>query len=304
MHLRRLEIKPGPQRQVPWTPDQWERMFGCKVHRLNHEEKRNLLVFMTRLAQALERWAEIALKQGWVEHWVEGAIFPAEMVFFLAVCEANGVEEIIESGRQDGYSTEILGYYARDRSGLVASIDMETDRDRAGRCRQRLAGNPHLTLLRGDCQSLIGPLLFADRSTPTAVLIDGPKGYPAMMMLLAAAALKWVRVVAMHNLHGDLESTSKERQTFVQLQRGIHFYEDLGDDISKSWRRLRQAEKDYCQKVESTRSLELSSLGVLEVADFRARHLLQAATRRMGRYQPLAFYLQMLLWQRIIARAF
>src|SRR5712691_8115121 len=72
-------------------------------------------------AQSMERWARIALDDDWVGSWLEGAIFPTEIVFFLASCEANGIRYIIESGRQDGYSTRILGEYARRTGVLVTS---------------------------------------------------------------------------------------------------------------------------------------------------------------------------------------
>ena len=163
--------------------------------------------------ESLEAWAGHALRESWVDKWVEGAIFPREMVFFLSVCELNGVVNIIESGRQDGYSTRILGFYARKHGGLASSIDMESDRKRAFRCRLELCGNPYLSLLRVECRSLLGPLLFSDTAVPTAVLIDGPKGYLAMGLLLAASAFPWVKVGAMHNL--GLESKETDRKSVV-----------------------------------------------------------------------------------------
>ena len=46
-------------------------------------------------AAAVEHWARIALDDDWVAGWVEGAIFPTELNFFLASSQAIGVRYII-----------------------------------------------------------------------------------------------------------------------------------------------------------------------------------------------------------------
>jgi hypothetical protein len=249
---------------------------------------------MSELAPLVEKWSRLALERGWVQRWAEGCIFPREMVWFLAICELNGVVNLIESGRQDGYSTELIGYFALERKGLAISVDSEADREIAWRCRQKLFANPHLVMIRGDIRSFLGPLLFADRQAPTAVLIDGPKGFLALSLLLAAAALPWVKVVAMHNLgmEGDSRDTRETREAFVSLGFGPHFYEERENRFGGAWQDLARAERDYCLGQKAARSLEQSSLGVLQVSRFSFRHLLKAGNGKFGRHQPLAFHLQ------------
>lgn len=251
---------------------------------------------------SLEAWAGEALREGWVEKWVEGAIFPREMAFFLAVCESNGVVNIIESGRQDGYSAEIIGFYVQKQGGLASSIDLESDRERAFRCRERLAGNPNLSLLRGECRTLLGPLLFADNVTPTAVLIDGPKGYLAMGLLLAVSAFPWVKVAAMHNLGLESEKSIKERQTFGKLWPGPHFYEDIPGEIGHNWKALEKAEQDFCTTRRAARLLDSSALGLMQISGFRFSNLVTGTNSGFGLHHPLRFYCQMRLtrlWDRI-----
>lgn len=248
----------------------------------------------TVISDSIEKWAKIALEQKWVNKWIEEAIFPREMVFFLAACEANGVVNIIESGRQDGYSTEIMAFYVQQQNGRAYSIDFELDRERADRCRLRLSGNPNLAMLKGDGVGLIGALLVAEKETPTAVLIDGPKDYLAMGLLFAAAAFSNVRVVAQHNLEIDKPELLEVRQKFVELVPEPHFYEDIDGIMGENWASLAKAEKNHCTQLRALRSLEYSSLGLIQVTEAHRKNLLMTNDKKFGTKQPLRFYQQ---WQ-------
>ena len=242
------------------------------------------------ISDSIEKWAKIALEQKWVDKWIEEAIFPREIVFFLAACEANGVINIIESGRQDGYSTEIIAFYVQQQNGRAYSIDFELDRERADRCRRRLSGNPNLAMLKGDGVTLIGSLLVADRETPTAVLIDGPKDYLAMSVLFATAAFPNVRVVAQHNLEIDKAELLEVRQKFVELVPKPHFYEDIDGIMGENWARLAKAEKNRCTQIKALRSLDFSSLGLIQVTEAHRKTLLMTTDQKFGTKQPLKFY--------------
>ena len=79
------------------------------------------------LAEELEQSAALVLDSAMVEPWIEGAIFPCEMAYFIAQCQIAGVRTIIESGRQDGYSTKLLGLWAKSAGTEIVSIDLEHD---------------------------------------------------------------------------------------------------------------------------------------------------------------------------------
>jgi predicted O-methyltransferase YrrM len=216
-----------------------------------------------RLSDALEKWSQTALTEGWVERWMEGAIFPREMVFFLALCDASDVRVIVESGRQDGYSAELIGFYARQMGGRAYSIDFEYDAERAARCRARLATNPALTLVKGNGVTWLGPLLRRHAPTPSAVLLDGPKGYLAMSLFFAATRIPGVSVCAVHNVDYQLQ-----RAPFASTGPQPHFHEEVTHD-GPFWKQLAEAEIRHGQAVDARRSLTESTLGVLRREEVR-----------------------------------
>ncbi len=228
-----------------------------------------------------EYWARIALSKGWVEEWVQGAIYPSEMVFFLARCEQSNVASVIESGRQDGFSTAILGEYARRRGVRVFSIDYEQDADRAARCRERLAVYPELHLLRGDANTLIGQLVRQEAPRRTALLADGPKGFWALALMSAAAAQGSVTAIALHNLG--------PRQPATPYVEGLApeplYYEESLDNPGSAWRELKSAEDRFCAK-SAQGALSHSSLGVMVLSDSVRHRLAWAIHPGFKLFQP------------------
>ena len=182
---------------------------------------------------------------------MDGAIFPCELAFFLATCRMRHVEAIIESGRQDGYSTLVLGYFAQRYNVSIYSIDREIDRDRAQRCRKRLQGLP-VQLLVGDAYDLVGRQLDLLGDRTTALLIDGPKGWAALSMI-AAAMRPGVAVFALHNLIGD--------QLEWVTQFGGRRYEDCPASGCAAWQELCRRETAHAAGLMA-RGNTPSTLGV------------------------------------------
>lgn len=234
---------------------------------------------MNRLVEGAERWSRVALDAGWVEGWVEGAIFPRELVVFLAALDDLRIRLVVESGRQDGYSTAALGTWSTESGGRVVSVDLELDPERAEACRARLADYPAVEVLRGDAYELVGAALDTDE--PTALLVDGPKGFPALSMLLAAAQRPSVRLLAQHNLDPGLAETGLlERRT----GRRLH-YEDLGLS-GNAWRELGELELAFCRDAGAARSLEHSTLAIVPLDDVQRRRLWTTLDPRLSILQP------------------
>lgn len=233
--------------------------------------------------QAIDNWSKIALERGWAALWVTGAILPREMVFFLATCETLGVNRVIESGRQDGYSTMFLGEFADRVPGRSAiSIDWEFDEDRARRCREKLAGFKSLELIRGNANRELPAVLRREPTRSTAVLVDGPKGFWALALLLSALQYPGVKIVSLHNLvrgSGYREYLEHMDDSQTYLHEGFGISSDV-------WRRLGEEEFAARSKLAPERASEPSTLGVVRVTDEVRHRSAGAFDRRFRLFQP------------------
>lgn len=239
------------------------------------------------LAEAAESASKLILDGDYVERWVEGSIFPSEMAFFLAVCNVEKIERIIESGRQDGYSTAILGEWGDRTGGKIISIDLETDHDRAAACRNRLANFKSLQLVGGNAYAEFGR--YALRSeVRTAFLVDGPKG-PQAISMMAAALTKYVCIVASHNLLPG----RMEYDYFTSLGGDDIFYENALPNPGPNWIELRRRDSEHAARVGAVRSIETSSIGVLVLDQSRRRAMKETWGLPYGLHQPAAVRL---LW--------
>lgn len=236
---------------------------------------------MQQLKERVEHWATIAIERNWSSQWVEGAIFPRELVALLASCDSLGVRRIVESGRQDGYSTMVLGQWAESVSGRVVSIDLEVDPVTAQACRARLESFGGVELRKGDAFELVGAALVST-DEPTALLLDGPKGHPALSMLFAGASLPHLRLLAQHNLDPGLSETE-----LLQARAGRElFYEDLGLDGMPNWDRLGDLELEELAVKEAVRSLDHSTLAMVRLDAADRQRLATTKAVQLSLLQP------------------
>lgn len=233
------------------------------------------------IVDELNRWSEMILDLKLVDEWCEGAIFPREMAFFLARCSATGVKRIVESGRQDGYSTRVLGEFGRRTGVEIISIDYEEDKPRAERCRQRLSHLP-VTMIAGNAFSEIGRTLQAS-TKKTALLVDGPKNWGAVSILCAAAFFPQVAILAMHNLDVGF----KTRRFFAGLSSEPVFYEKfLCDSVNGgAWEKLGEKECRLVEEWAAARS-GLSTIGVVALTEDNRRRIAGSADPHFRTYSP------------------
>lgn len=230
----------------------------------------------------IELWAQVAVDEGWAGEWVEGAIFPRELVAFLAMCEELGVRNIVESGRQDGFSTMAFARYAEEHGGRVISIDLEDDRDRAARCRARLARFDVIEYRTGQAFSLLGSALRDASNAPTALCVDGPKGFVALGMLLAAARYPHVLLLTQHNL---AEGTPERRLVERRVALPTH-YESYSTVGGAAWDRLSSAEFARGQSLGAVRDLHASSLAMIPLPPTSRWRLVRTLSLRCRFVQP------------------
>lgn len=234
------------------------------------------------LINSLHRWSHVALAQRWADKWVDGAILPREMVYFLARCDANAIDTIIESGRQDGYSTQILGEFMKDKPHMrVYSIDWEEDPERARRCRERLAHYERLTLKNGDANFLIPELLRENRGRRVGLLVDGPKGFWAVSLLFASLRFEEVKLIALHNL-----AVGTGYREFLEsvIEKPL-FYERYGIG-SEVWTTLGHQEVPVVEGIRPGWGMNESTLGVIEVTDEVRRTARKVGDKRFRLFPP------------------
>lgn len=230
----------------------------------------------------MDKWARIALESGWPSDWIEGAIFPREMVYFLARCESEGITCILESGRQDGISTKILGQFAAVTGCKVISLDVEEEAERARAARSRLLAYPVLCV-KGDAFIDTDRIVVANAPDRMALLFDGPKGFSAMAVMFAAARHDNVRLIAEHNI----DSGTEARELFAKFAPGPIVYEEESSAGLEHWGALARAERNAATARHAVRSVEESSLCVLTVNQVNRRMLYRSIGAPFGFFQPL-----------------
>ncbi|MFM9995472.1 MAG: hypothetical protein ACKVU4_06675 [Phycisphaerales bacterium] len=129
---------------------------------------------------AEERFSPLA------DGYQERGILNSEMLAVCGTCDRLGVDVILESGRCRGQSTLVLARYFLNRSVRIVSVEL--DRNEEGGVNSvfaeaRLAPFKSVELLYGDGTRIIPELLRTMPDARVAVLLDGPKGMPAVGFL-------------------------------------------------------------------------------------------------------------------------
>jgi hypothetical protein len=168
----------------------------------------------TAAAEHLGRFAPLA------DGYEQRGILNSEMLTVCALCDRLGAEVIIESGRARGQSTWVLARYFQHsgRSGRpvnIASIELERDAD-AVFAEERLANFANVQLLYGDAFKMLPLMLKSLEGRRIAILLDGPKGAPAIELLRRCFAQS-TDVVA-----GFIHDTRRGTPQRAQLEESAH----------------------------------------------------------------------------------
>lgn len=163
---------------------------------LRTARRRRLRACLTRechriLPSFIERSASV--------RWRRHGVFLSEALAFCAMCEAVGVDVILESGIKCGVSTELLARYFGERSSILA-----IDRAQGPVIKdtmERLSACSNLSFVFGDSRDVLPAVLRNSAGARVGVLIDGPKGMTALRLARRCFdASESVRFVAVHDL--------------------------------------------------------------------------------------------------------
>jgi len=163
---------------------------------------------------------------------------------------------------------------------------LELDQGRAERARRRLASFSRVEIRKGDAYELVGRELMRAPTTPTALLIDGPKGFPALSLLLAAATVSGVKLVAQHNLDPDLAEFALLR---ARTRGAAAHYERLLEAmLPEAWIELEARERAHLMASGARRNLDHSSVALVRLDKAPRRTMLSTISLSLSLLQPAA----------------
>lgn len=152
---------------------------------------------------------------------VENGILPCEARFFLHHVELAQCDTILESGINNGGSTEYLCHYAALRRGnvTVLSVDRQLlfpaerlcERYRRGGYRQGTTlgiQQDFLRVFEGDSFRIIPELLEAEekKGRKTCLFLDGPKGQAAVRWAEELIDSYGILLVGFHDMHEEVRT--------------------------------------------------------------------------------------------------
>lgn len=132
-------------------------------------------------------------------------IFHSEMLMFCSLVKALDVEQIIESGRARGQSTEIIARFVSQYGGIkFDSIEFDERSPDVKVAEERLSSlRKWVCLHYGDANNLVPRLICKKRCV---LLIDGPKGPAALKLAVEALKNENVIGVFLHDVHRDADN--------------------------------------------------------------------------------------------------
>jgi hypothetical protein len=206
-------------------------------------------------------------------------MYPSEIAWFIDNVERSGCDVLIECGRQDGVSTEVLAAFFHGSGTALVSIDFDNDPLRARRARERVR-EYDVELVSGDVHEEVPRILRRSAGRKVAVLQDGPKGWEGLATLLAAALSDDVLVIAQHNLHHGHVT----RAVFQMLSLHPAFVEYAEDH--DRFEPLIAAEREALRTKNLNRPLDHTSLGIMRTDPIQKRVIEESFRVLKSEYGP------------------
>jgi hypothetical protein len=202
------------------------------------------------------------MKNKTLTDWVDGAMLPSELMFLEKELLSSDCNLIIECGRQDAYSTVLLGEFAKLHSLNVLSIDFDDNLELLRKAEGKLKGLP-VKCISGDIHAWVPKLIKENMNRRIAVIQDGPKGWEGLSTLLASTFFENVVLLAQHNLHLG----HKSRDYFCSLPGGDNaFLESRKDEDLIEFRKI---ELEFFRNRKTLREVDITSLGIIKLTKDR-----------------------------------
>jgi len=190
--------------------------------------------------------------------WIDGAMLPSEIMFLQEKILASKCDLIVECGRQDAYSTVILGNFAKKHNIEVLSIDFDDNKVMLDNSINKLLGLP-VKCISGDIHFHVPTIIKDHSERRIAIIQDGPKGWEGLSTLLAAVFYDQVMLIAQHNLHIG----HKSRNYFSSIPGGLNaFLESTNNEELLNFRRK---ELNFFKDKKTLREVDITSLGIISL---------------------------------------
>tara|TARA_A100001388_G_scaffold200591_1_gene151755 strand:- start:1491 stop:2354 length:864 start_codon:yes stop_codon:yes gene_type:complete len=166
-------------------------------------------------------------------------ILNSEMLLFCMLAKYLDCEEIIESGRARGQSTEIIARYSKKIANNIkfSSIEFDRNSEDVKIAENRLKTfNENLELLYGDSLDLL-PNIINQSERRKIILIDGPKGLDALSLAFLCLKNETVKAVCIHDIHKDTNyhRSLAELWPFYYVSDSKKFVDDYSYLDEKCW---------------------------------------------------------------------
>ena len=233
----------------------------------------------------LDKWSLIALQEDWIGRWTQSAMFPSELVFFLALCEHSGIKRIFESGRYEGTRRSGWPPTPSGKAPTCIRSTWNLVRTIAQRGRERLSKYP--VCAPHDGRHLSGA--WQHHAVPSGRACGTGRGRAETLRRHERALCRRRLPVDSRHRHAQPRREARHRGVLHARRRRPRYYEDYAKNPDGVFARLRASELEQLSaKVQ--RPLDRSSLAVMKVDDAARQQLLWTMDRRFGRHQPLVLY--------------
>ncbi len=166
-----------------------------------------------------------------ITKYEEHGILHSEMLAVCSVIQNLDINLIIESGRYNGQSTEILARFFSGTKIKIVSIEIIKDQN-AKYVEEKLKKYSNLILLYGDSKDLIPKILTIYQKGKVAILFDGPKGEaPIKIFKKVICDFPKVNVGFFHDMRKSTEKMPNPTRKIMKHSFNRVFFTDNNEYI-------------------------------------------------------------------------
>jgi hypothetical protein len=201
--------------------DLWEGIYQKSKNRILKEYIMNII----------RKYKEVINLEN--EQYLERGIFNSELFLTIGLIIDSKIEIVIDSGRANGFSTEILAKYLSPLGIKVISIEFEKDKS-SEQLVNRLSKYENLDCIYGNSMSVIPTIIKKNKRKRIAVILDGPKGIPAVkLMKRLVKKYKNLELGFIHDMRKLEWGKPSKHRFFLENEFDQVFFSDDLDVISE-----------------------------------------------------------------------